>query len=191
MQLPCFFLLFIPFSIMKYIEYIASLLPELAVLDALQVCFSQTCLPAPSNVMLMSINSLFYVCCPWLFFYLVQILSLTVLLTWNIWSYTHLLFFGSCNCNLIVSFFSSSSEFLFSLICHNPISGKPNLISCPQCREIFYKTLLIWGKNSIYFILFSLKDLLSSKTYIFIKIFLNSEEKTPLLDRGWLTEHFR
>lgn len=49
MQLPCFFLLFIPFSIMKYIEYIASLLPELAVLDALQVCFSQTCLPAPSS----------------------------------------------------------------------------------------------------------------------------------------------
>ena len=154
--------------------------------------FHRLCLPAPrNNTLIMAINSLFCVCCPWLFFYLVQILSLTVLSTWNIWSYTNLLFFGSCNCNLILSFVSSSSEFLFSLVCHNPISGNTNLISCLQCREILYKTLVIWGKNSIYFILFLLKNLPSSKTYTFIKTFLNFEEKNLPLDRGWLTEHFR
>lgn len=75
--------------------------------------FHRLCFPAPSNIILIiAINSLFYVFHPWLFFYLVQILSLSVLSAWNIWSYTHLLFFGSCDCNLIVSFVSSSSEFL-------------------------------------------------------------------------------
>lgn len=156
--------------------------------------FYRLYLPAPSNIILiMAINSLFYVCCPWLFLYLVQILSLTVLSTWNIWSCIHFLSFISCNCDLIASFVSGSSEFLFSLVCHNPISCNPNLISCLQHKEMIYKTLVIFQKNSIYFILFSLKDLPSSKTYIYkdFSEFWKKNKATQPLDRGWLPEHFR
>lgn len=66
------------------------------------------------------------------------------LLTWKIWLYTHLLFFGSCFCNLIISFVSSSSEFIFSLVCHDAIRGKPNLISCLQGKKIYLQDTIFF-----------------------------------------------
>lgn len=133
-------------------------------------------LPAANNIIpIMATNYLFCVWCPWIFFWHIQITS-NFLLTWKMWSYTSLLFFGSCNCNSVTSFVSSSSEFIFSLVTYDAIHGNPNLISCLQGKRIYLQDTFSRGETSIYFILVSLKDLFLWR-HIFKKILLNYEKK--------------